>query len=310
MTLPASLQGRLRLPVMAAPMFLASGPALVKAACQSGVVGSFPSMNQRTLDGFDDWLCDIEEALGVDSAPFAVNLIVHKTNSRLAADLERCVAHKVPIVITSFGAEFDIVERVKAYGGVVLHDVINRRHAEKAIAAGVDGLILVSAGAGGHAGTLNPIAFVREVRNFFDGCILLSGSIADGHGVAAAKALGADLAYLGTRFIATRECISPERYKQMIITSRMNDIVYTPNVSGVPANFLQASLEEAGLDPLAPAKPYAPDMDDELNHEHKAWRDIWSAGHGVGPIADTPSVAELVDRLEREYAIAIKHLSG
>lgn len=309
MTLPAPLKGRLRLPLVAAPMFLASGPALVKAACRSGIVGSFPSMNQRTLDGFEDWLCDIESSLDASMAPFAVNLIVHKTNSRLKADLERCVAHKVPIVITSFGAQLDVVERIHQYGGVVFHDVISRRHAEKAISAGVDGLILVSAGAGGHAGTLNPLAFVREIRGFFDGCVLLSGGIADGHSIASAKALGADLAYAGTRFIATRECLSPERYKQMILSSRMKDIVYTPNVSGVAANFLRASLEEAGLDPSAPAKPYAPDMDDELNHEHKAWRDIWSAGHGVGAIEDTPSVAELVDRLEREYRTAIATLS-
>jgi len=310
MTLPASLQGRLRLPVVAAPMFLASGPALVKAACQSGIIGSFPSMNQRTLDGFEDWLCDIEAALSPSAAPFAVNLIVHKTNSRLSDDLERCVAHKVPIVITSFGAELDVVARVRRYGGVVLHDVISRRHAEKALAAGVDGLILVSAGAGGHAGTLNPMAFVREIRGFFDGCVLLSGGMADGYGIAAARALGADLAYLGTRFIATRECLAPHRYKRMILSSRMNDIVYTPNVSGVPANFMRASLEEAGLDPFAPPQPYAPDMDDELNHEHKAWRDIWSAGHGVGQIADIPPVADLVDQLERQYNTAIAGLTG
>ena len=188
----------------------------------------------------------------------------------------------MPIVITSFGARLDVVGRVKDYGGIVFHDVISRRHAEKAIEAGVDGLILVSAGAGGHAGTLNPIAFVREIRSFYDGCILLSGGISDGAGIAAARAAGADLAYLGTRFIATKESVAQERYKQMIGASRMADIVYTPNVTGVSANFIHTSLAEAGLDPSAPAKPYKPDLDDELNHEHKAWKDIWSAGHGVG----------------------------
>ena len=304
MTLPKCLQGRLQLPVVAAPMFLTSGPALVKAACAQGVVGSFPSMNQRTVEGFDAWLCELERDLGADAAPFAVNLIVHHTNSRLQADLERCIAHKVPIVITSFGADLSVVEKIKAYGGTVFHDVVNRRHAEKAIQAGVDGLILVCGGAGGHAGTLNPFAFLREIRSFFDGCLLLSGAISDGAGIAAARALGADLAYLGTRFIATNESLADRRYKDMIVGSRMADIIYTPNVSGVPANFLAASLEQAGLDPKAAAKPYRPNMDEELNHEHKAWKDIWSAGQGVGTIDDVVGVEVLIARLREEYEAA------
>lgn len=305
MTLPKQLQGRLRLPVVAAPMFLASGPALVKAACQNGIVGTFPSMNQRSVEGFDAWLCDIERELRPDDAPFGVNLIVHKTNSRLAADLERCVAHRVPIVITSFGADLSVVDKIKAYGGLVFHDVINRRHAEKAIGAGVDGLILVSAGAGGHAGTLNPFAFLREIRDIYDGCILLSGGISDGAAIAAARALGADLAYLGTRFLATQESLIDQRYKQMIVDSQIKDIIYTPNVSGVPANFLADSLQEAGLDPAANAAPYAPNMDEELSHEHKAWRDIWSAGQGVGCIEDVPSVNDLLDRMIAEFRASI-----
>ena len=301
MSLPSDLESRLKLPVVAAPMFLVSGPELVIAACRSGVLGAFPSMNQRTTEGFAGWLDAIEGALGSDDAPYAVNLIVHKTNSRLEADLELCIARRVPVVITSFGARLDVIGRIKAYGGIVFHDVISRRHAEKAIEAGVDGLILVSAGAGGHAGTLNPVSFVREIRSFYDGCILLSGGISDGAGIAAARAMGADLAYLGTRFIATKESLAPDRYRAMIGESRMKDIVYTPNVTGVSANFLQASLAEAGLDPNAEAAPYRPNLDDELNQEHKAWKDIWSAGHGVGVIDDVPNVAGLIERLASEY---------
>ena len=308
MSLPASLADRLRIPVVAAPMFLVSGPELVIAACKAGVMGSFPSMNQRSTEGFAAWLDEIEEALTPEDAPFAVNLIVHKTNARLDADLELCVARRVPVVITSFGARLDVIERIKSYGGIVFHDVISRRHAEKAIEAGVDGLVLVSAGAGGHAGTLNPIAFTREIRSFYDGCLLLSGGISDGAGIAAARAMGADLAYLGTRFIATSEAMAPERYKAMLETSRMADIVYTPNVSGVNANFLAKSLIEAGLDPKAPARPFSPDTASELDQEHKAWKDIWSAGHGVGSIGETIDVASLVDRLAEQYHSAIADL--
>ncbi|MEZ5834203.1 MAG: nitronate monooxygenase [Geminicoccaceae bacterium] len=310
MPLPAPLHGRLRLPVVAAPMFLVSGPALVVACCRAGILGSFPSLNQRSVGGLAAWLDEIEGSLGAGDAPYAVNLIVHDTNTRLDADLDLCVARRVPVVITSFGARLDVIRRVKDYGGIVFHDVISRRHAEKAIEAGVDGLILVSAGAGGHAGTLNPIAFCRELRGFYDGCILLSGSIGDGAGIAAARAMGADLAYMGTRFIATAESAAADRYKAMIGQGHMADIVYTPNISGVNANFLAASIVEAGLDPAAPPRPFRPDMGKELDHGQKAWKDIWSAGHGIGSIDDCPPVSELVDRLDREYRQAITDLGG
>ena len=310
MTLPALLQKTLSLPVVAAPMFLVSNPALVIACCRAGIVGSFPSLNQRTAEGFEGWLDEIEAALDGKAAPFAVNLIVHHTNDRLETDLDICVRRKVPIVITSFGTRLDVVRRIRDHGGLVFHDVISRRHAEKAIEAGVDGLILVSAGAGGHAGNLNPIAFCREIRSFFDGCILLSGSISDGAGIAAARAMGADLAYLGTRFIATTESAAVSGYKEMIERGRMADIVYTPNVTGVNANFLATSLIDAGMDPKAPPRPFRPDMSDELDHEHKAWKDIWSAGHGIGMIGDCPPVSELVERLENEYHETIRQFYG
>ena len=308
MFLPASLQGRLTIPAVAAPMFLTSGPDLVIAACRSGFLGTFPALNQRSSDGFAAWLTQIERALTPADAPFGVNLIVHRTNPRLEPDLQLCIEHKVPIIITSLGAVPDLVKRVHNYGGVVFHDVISRRHAEKAIQAGVDGLILVSAGAGGHAGTMNPLAFVREVRSFFDKTILLSGCISDGAGIVAARAMGADLAYLGTRFIATREATVSQSNKQMIVDSRMADIVYTPNVSGIHANFLKHSLVQGGLDPNAPDQPHTPNMEEELNHEAKAWKDIWSAGQGVGVIDDVPSVADLCARLKDEYHTALAGL--
>ncbi|MGF1475582.1 MAG: NAD(P)H-dependent flavin oxidoreductase [Geminicoccaceae bacterium] len=308
MVLPVQLEGRLRLPAVAAPMFLTSGSELVIAACRAGVLGAFPALNQRTTEGFEQWLLEIDAALSADDAPYAVNLIVHRTNPRVEADLERCIEHRVPVIITSLGAVPDLVEKVHGYGGIVFHDVISRRHAEKAIEAGVDGLILVSAGAGGHAGLMNPFAFVREVRSFFDGVVLLSGCISDGASILAAQAAGADLAYVGTRFIASEEARVSQDYKQMIAESRMADIVYTPNVSGIPANFLRASLVQAGLDPDAPPQPHSPNLAEELNHEAKAWKDIWSAGHGVGSVNDVPSVADLCARLEAEYRDALSSL--
>jgi len=304
--LPAALRGRLRLPVIAAPMFLISGPEMVVACCRSGIVGSFPALNPRTTEDLDGWLGQVGAALGPDDAPFAVNLIVHKSNPRLAEDLEVIARHRVPIVITSLGAASDVVEAVHAYGGVVFHDVISRRHAEKAAAAGVDGLILVSAGAGGHAGTLSPFALLAEARQVFDGPLILAGALSTGAHVAGARAMGADLCYMGTRFIATEECRADAAYKAMLAEARAQDIVYTPAVSGVAANFLRQSLEEAGLDPKA--LPEDRKLDFAEKSEARAWKTIWSAGHGVGSITDAPPVGVLIDRLEAEYRQAVAAL--
>jgi nitronate monooxygenase len=302
-----ALLDHLRLPVIAAPMFLVSGPALVIAASRAGVLGTFPALNQRSTEGFGDWLDEIEAALGVGSAglPYGVNLIVHKTNPRVEADLRVCVEKKVPVIITSLGAVPDLVKAVHSYGGVVLHDVINMRHAAKAVEAGVDGLVLVSAGAGGHAGLNSPFAFVSEVRRMFDGMIALAGAITSGRHVAAAIAAGADVAYMGTRFIATSEGAAPEAYKEMILQSRISDIVYTPAVSGVHGNFMRQSLVRAGLDPEGPAP--AMNMDKK---EAKAWRDIWSAGHGVGGIDAVVPVAELVAELAQDFEVATAQLTA
>ncbi len=310
MGLPPGLEGRLRLPLVCAPMFLVSGPELVIAACRNGVVGSFPALNRRSSEEFAGWLEEIERALAGEAAaaPFGVNLIVHRSNRRLEADLRVCVAHRVPLVITSLGAVPDVVREIHAYGGLVFHDVANRRHAEKAAEAGVDGLVLVCGGAGGHAGTLNPFAFLAEVRRLFSGTILLAGALSTGHDILAARAMGADLAYMGTRFIATRESRAPEAYKRMLCTAGASDIVYTDAVSGIAGSFLRQSLEAAGIDPRAPARG---DLAAELERgELRAWRDIWSAGQGVAAIADVPPVAELVARLEREYAEARTRLCG
>jgi nitronate monooxygenase len=300
-TRPHSLLDALRLPVIAAPMFLVSGPALVIAASRAGVLGTFPALNQRSTEGFRDWLDEIEAALG--ALPFGVNLIVHKTNPRVEADLKVCVEKRVPAVITSLGAVPDLVRAVHSYGGIVLHDVINMRHAAKAIEAGVDGLVLVSAGAGGHAGLNSPFGFVSEVRRIFDGIIALAGAITNGRHVAAAIAAGADVAYMGTRFIATEEGAAPDAYKEMILSSRITDIVYTAAVSGVHGNFMRQSLVRAGLDPEGPAP--AMNMDKK---EAKAWRDIWSAGHGVGGIGAVVPVERLVDELAAEFEAAIGQL--
>ena len=318
MSLPPKFQTSLSLPVVAAPMFLASGPDLVLACCRAGIVGTFPAKNQRTLGGFEDWLITIRDGLaaiedetGQPAPPFGVNLIVHRTNRIVEEELALCVKYKVPLVITSLGAVPELVDQVHGYGGVVFHDVINLRHAKKAASAGVDGLIAVAAGAGGHTGQASPFVLINEIRQFFDGTVLLSGSISTGADVAAAQTMGADLAYLGTRFINTQECQSSNDYKQMIIDSRFNDIVATPAVSGVNANFLTASLENAGIDLNAPSEHGLVDIDKELaealtssSNEFKAWRDIWSAGHGVGSISDIPPVADLVSRLHTEYVAA------
>jgi len=304
MSLPASFHGRLRLPLIAAPMFLVSGPRLVTETCKAGVIGTFPALNQRSSEGFEQWLEDINAVLqdhahttGVPAAPFGVNLIVHPTNPRLHADLKLCVKHRVPVVITSLGAVKEVVDAVHSYGGLVFHDVTNLRHAQKAAAAGVDGLIAVCAGAGGHAGTLSPFALMNEIRQFFEGVVILSGSLSSGQDLAAARMLGADLGYMGTRFINTRESMAADDYKDMIIGSHAADIVYTPKVSGIPASFMRQSLEAAGLLDAVHDSGKAMDLSDEA----KAWKTVWSAGQGVGSIVDVPTTAELVARLKREY---------
>ncbi|WP_342642952.1 NAD(P)H-dependent flavin oxidoreductase [Rhodoligotrophos ferricapiens] len=306
MPLPQSLQGRLKAPIIAAPMFLTSGPDLVVETCRSGLLGTFPALNQRTSEGYAAWLDEIEQRLAEfpETAPFGVNLVVHRSNPRLAADLELTVKHKVPLIITSLGAANEVVEAVHSYGGVVFHDVIGFRHAEKAVAAGVDGLIAVCAGAGGHAGTLSPFAFIPELRAMFDGTVILGGCISNGRQVAAARMLGADLAYLGTRFIATRESFAPQGHKQMIIDGRASDIVYTPAVSGVHGNFLKPSLLAHGIDEEAMASPAK--LDFGTDGEARAWKTLWSAGQGVGAIDDIPAAAELCARLIAEYNQALR----
>lgn len=307
MPLPEKFTGKLKLPVVCAPMFLVSGPEIVIQACKSGIVGTFPALNQRTSEGFEEWLNEIETALAdqPDAAPYGVNLIVHKSNPRLQADLALCVKHKVPLVITSLGAVSEVVDAVHSYGGVVFHDVINLRHAQKATEAGVDGLIAVCAGAGGHAGTMSPFALLAEIRKFFDKTILLAGSLSTGADVLAAQVMGADLAYMGTRFISTKESRATEAYKQMIVDANAADIVYTKEISGVFANFLQPSLDAAGIDADSYKKTDDVDFGKELTQDDaKAWKDIWSAGQGVGSIDDVPSIKELVARLTKEYKAA------
>lgn len=292
----------LRLPAIAAPMFLVSGPDLVVETCRAGVAGSFPALNQRSTAGFAAWLDEIAGRLGPGDAPFGVNLIVHRSNPRLEADLAEVVARRVPLVITSLGAVPDVVRAVHGYGGLVFHDVISRRHAEKAAEAGVDGLIAVAAGAGGHAGTLSPFALVAEIREVFAGTVVLGGAINTGAQVAAARVMGADMAYLGTRFIATRESLAPEGYKAMLLASRAADVVYTPAISGVNANFLRPSIIAAGLDPEALPPHGALDM----KAEARAWSRVWSAGHGVGGVRDLPGAGALCTRLAEEYRTAMR----
>lgn len=303
MPIPASFEGRLTVPAIAAPMFLTSGPDLVVETCLNGVVGTFPALNQRSTEAFVEWLEEIEGRLaGQEAAPYGVNLIVHRSNPRLEADLEQVVKHKVPLVITSLGAAPEVISAVHSYGGLVFHDVINRRHAEKAAEAGVDGIIAVSAGAGGHAGNVSPFALVQEIRQVFDGTVILAGSISTGAQVAAARLMGADLAYLGTRFLATKESMVQPEYKAMVRDTRVADIIYTPKVSGVNANFLRPSIESAGLDLNSDEAHGGLDMENEA----KAWKNVWSAGHGVGTIDDEPPAAELCQRLGSEYREAMQ----
>ena len=298
--LPAAFSG-LRLPAIASPMFLASGPDLVVETCKAGLVGTFPALNQRSTAGFVDWLDEITERRA-GHAPYGVNLIVHKSNTRLEADLAQIVAHKVPLVISSLGSVREVVEAVQSYGGLVFHDVISRRHGAKAAKAGVDGLIAVAAGAGGHAGTLSPFALIPELRQVFDGTIVLGGAISTGAQIAAARMLGADMAYLGTRFLATREAMIEPDYKEMILASASADIQYTPAISGVNTNFMRPSMVRAGLDP--DNLPQAGRLN--LEHEAKAWKTVWSAGQGVGSIDDLPSTADLCDRLVQDYRAAMQ----
>jgi len=309
----ASFINDLNLPVVAAPMFLISNPNMVIECCKNGIVGTFPALNQRTSEGFEAWLIEIKEALaafeketGQKAAPFGVNLIVHPTNPRLEADVKLCMKHQVPLVITSLGAVSMVVDAIHSYGGLVFHDIIKKRHAEKAAEAGVDGLILVSAGAGGHGGSLNPMSLVAEVKEIFKKTILLSGCISTGKDVASALQMGADLAYMGTRFINTDESVAPEEYKKMIVDAGANDVVYTAAISGVHANFLAASLEAAGITAEDLKKDVKIDFGKELDTEAKAWRTIWSAGQGVTTIKDSISVKALVERLRGEFIDALK----
>lgn len=303
----------LSLPVVAAPMFLISGPKLVIECCKNGIVGTFPALNQRTSEGFEEWLIEIkselkkfEEETGKKAAPFGVNLVVHPTNPRLEADVKLCMKHQVPLVITSLGAVSMVVDAIHSYGGLVFHDIIKKRHAEKAAEAGVDGLILVSAGAGGHGGTINPMSLITEVKKFFHKTILLSGCISSGRDIASALQMGADLAYMGTRFINTEESKAPEEYRKMIIEAGASDVVYTASISGVHANFLAASLKAAGITEEDLKKDTKIDFGKELNTEAKAWKTIWSAGQGVTSIQDVLPVADLVNNLKKEFRSAIE----
>jgi nitronate monooxygenase len=309
MPLPADWSGRLKLPAVAAPMFLISCPDLVVQVCCAGIVGTFPALNQRSNEGYGEWLVEIAERLhhlgdgsNRNIAPFGVNLIVHRSNKRLERDLATTVEHKVPLVITSLGAAKDVVDAVHSYGGVVFHDVVNLRHARKAVAAGVDGLVAVCAGAGGHGGLLNPLAFVAELRAFFGGTIALAGAISHGRQILATRALGADLAYIGTRFIATLESKAHRGHKEMILEAYAEDIIYTDVVSGVHANFLRRSVDAKGPTHLGTGSKMTTEIGD---HEAKIWRDIWSAGQGVGSIHDIPPTAALCIRLAREYDEAL-----
>ena len=319
MSLPASLEGQLRIPVIGAPMFIVSGPELVLAQCKAGIVGSFPALNARPESMLDEWLARITEELAayrsanpeLPIAPYAVNQIVHQSNNRLQHDVEMCVKYKVPIVITSLRPPAEVVQAVHSYGGVVFHDVINIRHAQKAIEQGVDGIITVCAGAGGHAGTTSPFALVKEVREIFDGTIILAGSMSRGNDALAALAMGADLAYLGTRFIATQEANAPSAYKEMIVCSAAADIVYSNLFTGVHGSYLKGSIANAGLDPddLPQGELRTMDFGSGGSSKAKAWRDIWGAGQGVGTIHDIPSVAELVARMTTEYEDAARRVS-
>lgn len=314
MALPPVLRDRLRLPVIASPLFIISNPDLVIAQCKAGIVGSFPALNARPASQLDEWLARITEELADwdrknpdrPSAPFAVNQIVHKTNDRLEHDVEMCVKYKVPVIITSLGAREDVNAALHSYGGIVMHDVINDRFARKAVEKGADGLIPVAAGAGGHAGHLSPFALIQEIRAWFDGPIALSGSIANGAAILAAQAMGADLAYIGSAFIATKEANAEQGYKDMIVASSGDDIVYSNLFTGVHGNYLRPSIIAAGLDPdnLPESDPSKMNFGSGGNTKAKAWKDIWGCGQGIGALHDIPSAGDLVDRFAAEYEAA------
>lgn len=317
MTLPASLEGKLRLPMIGAPLFIVSVPDLVIAQCKAGIIGSFPALNARPQELLEDWLKEIKETLGAYAeenpdkpvAPFAVNQICHSSNDRLAKDVETCIKHEVPVIITSLRPPADVVKGVQEYGGLIFHDVINIRHARKAMEVGVDGIIAVCAGAGGHAGTTSPFALVKEIKREYDGAVILSGCMTTGADVVAARAIGADLAYIGTRFIATEEANAKPEYKQMIVDSTASDIVYTSHFSGVHGSYLRGSIENNGLDPDGLEGSDKSTMDfanrnKDGSHKAKAWKDIWSAGQGVGNIDEVMPTADLVERMAAEYEAA------
>lgn len=314
MALPESLRGKLSLPVVGAPLFIISNPDLVIAQCKAGVIGSFPALNARPIEVLDEWLTRIAEELDAHNqanpdnpaAPYAVNQIVHNSNERLMHDVEMCVKHKVPVVITSLGARPEVFEAIHSYGGICLHDVINNRFAHKAIEKGADGLICVAAGAGGHAGTLSPMAFIQEVREWFDGPVLLSGAISTGDGVLAAQAMGADLAYLGSAFIATVEANADPAYKQALVDYAASDIVYTNLFTGVHGNYLRPSIEAAGMDPdnLPESDPSKMNFGSGGSSKSKAWKDIWGCGQGINAIKAVAPVADFVAQLRTEYDAA------
>ena len=321
MSLPKQLASNLSLPLIAAPMFLVSGPELALACCKAGIVGSFPALNERTSAGFEAWLQQMNAALTEaraqqpDSkiAPYAVNLVVHRTNPRWQDDLTLCVKHQVPIVITSLGAASQVVDAVHSYGGLVFHDVTNQKHARKAAEAGVDGIIAVAAGAGGHAGTTNPFVLLQEIREVFDGTVILAGCLSTGQDVLAAQAMGADLCYMGTRFINTTESRADQAYQQMIIDAQSGDIIHTPAVSGVPASFMRQSLEAAGYDMTRLQQAGDVNYGEKLkpmDEEAKAWKTVWSAGQGVSAITDVLSTSELVTRMQQEYGQARQRLKA
>ena len=313
MALPEILKSTLRIPVVGAPLFIVSHPALVLAQCKAGIVGSFPALNARPEAQLDEWLAEITEELrnhdeknpDRPAAPFAVNQIVHRSNKRLEHDLMMCVKYKVPVVISSLGAVPEVNEAIYSYGGIVLHDIINNRHANSAIRKGADGLIAVAAGAGGHAGPLSPFALVQEIREWFDGPLLLSGAIATGGAILGAQAMGADLAYIGSPFIATNEARAVDSYKQMIVDSASSDIVYSNYFTGIHGNYLKPSISKAGMDPdhLPEADPSKMDFEAATTGA-KAWKDIWGCGQGIGAIKEILPASDLVARLEREYHAA------
>jgi len=320
LAIPKHIKDNISMPVIGAPLFLVSGPELVIAQCKAGIIGSFPALNARPQHVLDEWIVRIKTELAeyqeqnpdAKVAPFAVNQICHGSNDRLMQDMETCVKHEVPIIITSLRPPSEVVEAAHSYGGLVFHDVISVRHAQKAAEQGVDGLILVCAGAGGHAGALSPFALLREVKQWFDGTVILSGSIGDGHSVASAIALGADFAYLGTRFIATEEANAEPEYKKMLEESAAKDIVYSSLFTGVLGNYLKPSIENAGMDPenLPDADKTSMNFGSGGNTDSKAWKDIWGSGQGIGGIQDSPTVSDLVGRLKKEYEEAFNEFKS